>query len=77
MMEGGRNHAHGEVWFGLLRSGKRSSMMEGGRNHMARFCLAYPDKCSVSTVAKEEKQPNCLIERGGSHMARFDLAYPD
>jgi hypothetical protein len=30
-------------------------MMEGGRNHMARLGLAYPDKCSVSTVAKEEK----------------------
>jgi hypothetical protein len=40
MMESVETTWHGEVWFGLNRLGKRSSMMEGGRNQMARFGLA-------------------------------------
>jgi hypothetical protein len=37
---------------------KRSSIIERGGSHLGRFGLAYPDWCSVSTVAKEEKQHN-------------------
>ncbi len=37
---------------------KRSSTIERRSSHVGRFDLAYPDKCSVSTVAKEEKQHN-------------------